>query len=220
MTKHQHRRDLPPDMPSRIRALPVDERRYPVPWFVATINGKPDFRVIKPGGIQLAVKHDSCWICGQRNYKTRRAFVIGPMCAINRTSSEPPCHPECAIWSAKACPFLTRPKSVRREANMPDDAETPAGIMLPRNPGVALVWIVDRYSIVDDGRSSGWLFKLPDPHSTLWFAEGREANRLECTNSIESGLPILHQMAAEEGEEAIAFLNTATLDAYKYLPAH
>lgn len=218
MTEHRH--DLPPNMPSRIRALQIDERGYPVPWFVSYIDGKPDFRVIRPGGIHEGVKRDICWICGQPHYKSRRAFVIGPMCAVNRTSAEPPSHPECAIWSAKACPFLARPKAQRREANMPEDARSPAGVMISRNPGVALVWIVDAYSIIDDGHGGGWLFQLPDPTSAHWFAEGREANRLECENSIMSGLPILHKMAQEEGEEAIAFLNAATLDAYRYLPAH
>ena len=38
---------LPP-MPSRIAALPVDERGYPVPWFVAWIDGKPEFRCADP----------------------------------------------------------------------------------------------------------------------------------------------------------------------------
>lgn len=216
MTEHRH--DLPSGMPSRIRALKVDDRGYPVPWFVAWINGKPDFRVIHPDAITFAARKDRCWICGQPNYPKRRAFVIGPMCAINRTSSEPPSHPECAIWSAKACPFLTRPKALRRQAGLPEDTQSPAGIMLERNPGVALVWLVNGYSVVDDGNGRP-LFKLPDPEAALWFAEGREATRLECMNSIDSGLPILHQMAAEEGDEAIAFLNAATTEAYRYLPA-
>src|SRR5215467_3774641 len=97
---------LPP-LPKRMLALPIDGRGYPVPWFVAWIRGEPDFRVIKPGGAEIAYHRNLCWLCGQRlgTYKT---FVIGPMCTLNRVSAEPPSHRDCAEFAAKACPFLTQ----------------------------------------------------------------------------------------------------------------
>jgi hypothetical protein len=42
-------------MPGRIALLPTDKHHRPVPWFVAFIDGVPDFRVIRPGGIQIAL---------------------------------------------------------------------------------------------------------------------------------------------------------------------
>ena len=102
------------EMPSRIARLPTD-RGFPVPWFVAWIDGKPDFRVIAPGRVAEAVNKGKCWVCGGTLFGTR-AYVVGPMCAVNRTSAEPPSHRDCARYSAKACPFLSRPTMRRRDA--------------------------------------------------------------------------------------------------------
>src|ERR1700734_4533418 len=103
-------------IPAQIDRLPRNKARYPVPWFVATIDGQPDFRVIRPGGIREALAREICWTCGIAvRRKEDRAFVIGPMCAVNRVSSEPPSHETCANWAAVHCPFLTRPDMRRRE---------------------------------------------------------------------------------------------------------
>lgn len=187
------RPDLPP-LPDRMRALPLDARGYPVPWFVAWIDGVPDFRVIGPDKIATAASQKRCWLCGVQLDRWKRfawegAFVIGPMCALNRTTSEPPCHRECAIFAATACPFLTRPNAERRAANLPADHTAPAGVGLTRNPGVSLVWITRSwqwYPVVN-----GVLCQVGDPREVLWFAEGREATRDEIEESIESGLPLL-----------------------------
>src|SRR5262245_54450039 len=128
------RSDLPP-VPRRMQKLPLDHRGYPVPWFVAFIDGKPDFRVVREPGIPLAHNKDLCWLCGERRGKWL-AFVVGPMCGINRVTAEPPSHYECAEFAIKACPFLTRPMAVRRERDLPEHDDAP-GIMLARNPGVS-----------------------------------------------------------------------------------
>jgi hypothetical protein len=136
-------------MSSRIQALPLDpERGYPVPWFVQWFDdanqptecgiGHPDYRVVDTRKMALAVRQRRCWICGGILGKYM-AFTIGPMCALNRVSAEPPSHQDCAIFSAKACPFLTRPH-MRRRDHIPDGITSPAGVMLTRNPGVTLVW--------------------------------------------------------------------------------
>src|SRR5712691_10615834 len=79
--------------PGRITRLPRNKVGYPVPWFAARIDGQPDFRVIRPGGIQIALRQKLCWTCGIPFLRQEdRAFVIGPMCAVNRVSAEPPSH--------------------------------------------------------------------------------------------------------------------------------
>jgi hypothetical protein len=83
-----HARNVP--MPDRVARLPR-ARGYPAPWFVAWVEGKPEFRVVREGGVVEAARADRCWICGQRLGRYR-AYAIGPMCAVNRTSSEPPSH--------------------------------------------------------------------------------------------------------------------------------
>src|SRR5438046_1182517 len=106
--------------PAKMRALPV-HRGYPVPWFVAWVNGEPEFRAADGKKWALAVTKHYCWVCGQSlgRYQT---FVLGPMCGINRTSAEPPCHLECARYSAKNCPFLSKPHMTRRENGLRDGA--------------------------------------------------------------------------------------------------
>jgi hypothetical protein len=157
-----------------------------VPWFVAWIDGVPDFRVIAPGKIAEAHNHRKCWICGEKVGKYL-ASVIGPMCAINRVASEPPSHRECAEFAAKACPFLTRPKMRRNERDLPQERCDPAGQHIPRNPGVALIWITKSYRPFHAG--NGVLFEVGEPMETLWFAEGREVMILRLL-SFRCWLPV------------------------------
>lgn len=199
------RPDLPP-MPKRIAKLPVDHRGYPVPWFVQWVDGKPDFRVIGIGKRADAYHKRLCWVCGEPLGKFM-AFVIGPMCAVNRISSEPPSHRDCAEFSARACPFLTRPQVERREGNLPEGAnlaDTP-GIALARNPGVALVWVTKRYTPFQ--APNGTLFNVGAPEEVLWFAQGRKATSEEVFESIRSGIPLLEEYARQDGPEAMADFN-------------
>lgn len=204
------------DAPPSIRALPTDHRGYPVPWFVAWIDGKPDFRVIGEGKLRAAVKGNRCWICGEKLGRMK-AFVIGPMCAINRVSSEPPSHLVCAMFSAKACPFLTQPKMRRNEAGL-EDAQPAGGVMIARNPGVALVWATLRFRASPDGHG-GVLFDVGTPERVLWFAEGRFATRAEVMASIDSGYPLLEAMAREDGAGGLAALAAARARAMPLVPA-
>ena len=206
--------DLPP-MPPCIANLPKDDRGYPVPWFVAWIDGVPDFRVIGPGKLNAAFNKNLCWICGQPR-GTRHAFVIGPMCSVNRVSSEPPSHLECAIFAAKACPFLTRPKQKRNLKDMPEEAKDPAGIYISRNPGVTLVYVTRSFKPFNAG--NGVLFQLGEPEDTLWYAEGGPATRAQVDASIASGLPLLMAEAEKEGVAAVAELNKLVQIAQKFLP--
>jgi len=202
------RPELPP-LPARIAALPV-HRGYPVPWFVQWMrdgqgtdpgDGEPEFRIMDSRKLARAVLEHRCWVCGDR-LGARRAYTVGPMCAVNRTSAEPPSHRECAIFSAVACPFLSRPHMRRREAGRPEEAVKPAGDMIERNPGVALVWIT-RGTRTKRDPDGGILFDIGDPLEVLWYAEGRPATRAEVLASIESGLPLLAEVAAEEGAEKV-----------------
>ncbi|CAJ4810091.1 Uncharacterised protein [Burkholderia pseudomallei] len=195
MSEHKLRDGLP-TLPPEMMNLPIDERGYPVPFFVAWINGKPDFRIVDPAKKEKAIRFDCCWICGG-TLGRYRAFVIGPMCAVNRVSSEPPSHLNCALFAVHACPFLVMPKAHRREVNMPEGSRDPPGIFVKRNPGVTLIWVTRVYKI--SRHAEGELFRLVgEPSATLWYTEGRRATREEARASLDSGLPILREMAAAE----------------------
>ncbi len=192
------------EMPFALSLRPRDSRGYPIPWFTPIIDGVPDFRIVPLGQAQLAVKLQCCWICGTR-LRLPCAYVVGPMCAVNRVSAEPPSHMECAIYAAKACPFLARPQLDR--APKPDGATSP-GMMIERNPGVACVWITESPSYV----VAKSLFDLGDPLRVRWYYRSRKATRAEVLASIESGLPVLREVAeAQEGgtEELESMLSAA-----------
>jgi hypothetical protein len=210
------RRTLPP-LPARMKKLPLDHRGFPVPWFVAFIEGKPDFRVIDTPKIGIAIKQRRCWVCGEP-LGVHMAFVIGPMCAVNRVISEPPSHRDCAIFSATACPFLMQPRMRRNEKDLPQDHKEAAGFGLKRNPGAACVWITRSYRpFRPHAGAPGLLFGIGEPEEVLWFAEGRKATRAEVMASIESGLPLLR--AEEEGPQAILALQSALTRALRLVPA-
>jgi hypothetical protein len=204
-------------IPERMKGLPRDKHGRVVPWFVANIDGEWDFRVIRSGGLGEAVNLKLCWVCGQPR-GSYAAFVIGPMCAVNRTSSEPPAHRDCALYSAQVCPFLTTPNMKRRDRHLPEDMVDPAGISILRNPGVALVWVTKKWWIRPDpdGRP---LFDIGEPDQTYWFAHGREATRAEVEASIESGLPILREYAAVDGARGLRELDAQVARARKVIPA-
>jgi hypothetical protein len=54
-------------LPVRMRHLFVDERGYVVPWFVAWVDGKPEFRAMDPDKFRAAITRKLCWVCGQRS---------------------------------------------------------------------------------------------------------------------------------------------------------
>lgn len=214
--KYPLRPGLPP-LPPRIAQLPVDPRGYPVPWFVAWVDGEPEFRAADGRKFADAVRAGLCWVCGQATGKYR-TFVIGPMCTITRTTAEPPSHKDCAVFSALACPFLTKPRMVRRENDLPEDIRNTAGHMFERNPGVCALWTVTKdFFTFWDGRG-GVLIEVPEPESVEWYAEGRPATRAEVDESIRTGLPLLEEMAKLDGPRALNELTAKTLAARKWFP--
>lgn len=201
-------------MPRRVAALARDRHGRPVPFFVAWIDGEPDFRVADPQAYRAAVRDGACWICGesQGGYRT---FVIGPMCVVNRTSSEPPGHTDCAEFSAKACPFLARPDMRRRPAGLPEGSEPAGGEMIERNPGVTAVWATrrSRVELFSDGKG-GALFNIGEPVSVSWWREGRPATVEEVRDSVDSGMPALREMC--ESDDDHAALTAAYEDAARF----
>jgi hypothetical protein len=193
------------DMPDRIARLPLDARGFPVPKFVRWFNGQPDFRIIDPAHMAACVRHNRCWICGEA-MGIHKAFVIGPMCCINRITSEPPSHRECAIFAARNCPFLATPSARRREKNLPEHRFVP-GEMISRNPGVACVWMTRAYELVHV--RNGTLFRIGAPDSFEFYAHGRAATRAEIDESVGSGFPLLKAAAERDGKQAVAELGEA-----------
>lgn len=206
----------PKTLPDRMKTLPVDDRGYIVPRFVGYVDGKPDFRIMDRQFWQDAVVKSLCWVCGER-LGIIQVFTIGPMCAVNRTTAEPPSHRECAIWSAKNCPFLTRPHMVRREDEVTAQCQSIGGVSIRRNPGVVCLWFTRDYKVFRDNEGKP-LIQVGEPDHIEWYAEGRKAKRAQVLESIRTGLPFLEEMATGEGPEAVRELRRMMYAAGKLLP--
>ena len=218
-------------LPATMADLVIDARGYPVPAFVEWINGVPEFRVMNPTHWKACVTRRLCWVCGRAlagsklsaSFRTTLAFLIGPMCVVNRVTSEPPCHAICAEWSARNCPFMARPHMVRREDEFTRAiADNVAGHMIARNPGVGCVWYCDRFEVMPDGTGK-YLLRIGEAvQRPTWWCEGRPATRAEVDASITSGFPALEATLDHEPpdrrERARAELHRALATARGWLP--
>jgi hypothetical protein len=216
-------------VPERMRKLPRDHRGFVVPYFVAWLDqggervepgtGRPDFRVIDRVAFKRCLNSRRCWLCGEP-MGVRLAFVIGPMCAVSRTTSEPGCHLWCARYATQVCPFLTKPRMRRNEKALPDGHVEPAGLPLDRNPGCVAIWTTRTYKLFrPDKGTDGILFQIGEPEHVEWWREGRPATRAEVDEAIESGMPFLANEAKREGGTALRDLEFYAGRVMHYLPA-
>lgn len=203
------REGLPPP-PAHMRHLPIDARGYPVPWFVHWENGKPDFRTVDPVKFEACLRFSKCWICGDI-MGGKKTFVLGPLNILNRVTSEPPSHWECAQYAVAVCPFLILPRAQYKNGN---GNYAPGQIM--RNAGVAAMWSTRKFSRVPGGR----LLIVDEPSQVWWFAHGQLANRQQVLQSLEEGLPILWRRAKNAANYAdyCVEIEQQWAAAQKYIP--
>lgn len=201
-------------MPARMSRLPRTPNGLPIPYFVAQVDGRYDFRVADARKMPGAVKHRLCWLCGQALGRMM-CFVVGPMCVVNRVSSEPPMHRDCAEYAVRACPFLTQPSRVRREAGLPE-GHSMAGTPILRNPGVIALYMTRSYTVAR--APGGILFDMGQPEEVAWWSQGRAATRAEVETSIASGLPVLEAEAAKDGDRGRLALAAQVVTALPLLP--
>ena len=194
--------------------LPRDERGYPVPWFVAMVNGKPDFRIADASRLRQAVIGSRCWICGGTLGRFR-SFVIGPLGALNRVHSEPPSHHECALYAVRVCPFLAHPKAHRRETDLPTEKFEADGFD-PSNPSVVIEWVTCEARVFEGSRSL--MFELGETDSVSWFRNGSPANREEAQQALaEATAKLLGVAGADAVSQEAVRIRVRTVE--NYLPA-
>jgi len=193
-------------MPLGIKLLPRDKRGYVIPWFVdrnaPPKDGGPDFRIMDGKRLKQAIREKRCWVCGLRiRDEESSAFVSGPMCGIERISSEPPSHEECARWSVRACPFLSQPKRIRDDSGLDKTQVAMAGIGLEHNPGVSLVWVCDGYDEIKydgaEGGNPGTLLALHEPSTVEFWTQGRMATTAEVVDALQLAIPKLGDRCKE-----------------------
>lgn len=184
--------------PSRLARRPRDRHGRIVPWFAGYADGEPDHRVVRPGGVAEAFRLRLCFLCGGQ-LGAYASFVIGPMCALNRVSAEPPSHRTCAEYAPAACPHLANPQ-MRRRPDLPESSVAPDGVMVLANPGTCLVWTTRSWEQMRGMQ----LFTIGDPVAVSWWTEGRRATYAEALDALMSGLDRLRTEASKDGTDFAA----------------
>jgi hypothetical protein len=215
--------------PFRIAKLPISDKGFPTPAFVAwldsegknylpagTFGAKRDFRIIDHRYMDRCYRFHRCWICDEPLGR-HRVFVIGPMCAVNRNTMEPPSHRSCAEYAVRTCPFMMQPRMRRNPAGDIQEHMSVPGIHLDRNPGCYCLYETEHYRRIHV--RGGMLCRLGDPARVEWMTEGRPSTRAEVTAAIDSGMPFLMDIAAKEGPEAVKELAALRARVDAFLPA-
>jgi len=146
------------DIPKLMEHLPIDDRGYPVPYFVPMVNGKPDFRFQDSRKKKVCRDFLKCSVCGNRLFAKSFWFITGPMGFHNATVSDEPMHEDCARYSLAVCPHLFFLKAERRETNVPAAAVKNPNVLLGKPEHIFLIkadkiWYFDemhtRFRIVE-----------------------------------------------------------------------
>lgn len=137
------------EIPRRLRQRTKDARGYPVPFVVAVVDGKPDFRLPAPERWQKCVADRRCGLCGEPIVDAPW-FVGGPSCAKHRIFLDPAMHLDCAEYALRVCPFLAAPHGHFSDLDR-----------RPPPPGFGVVAGVNpaRPDVFMLGRTSGWRLK-------------------------------------------------------------
>lgn len=102
------------EIPEFLQHLPVDDRGYPVPFFVPWKDGKPQFLYADERKVANCVERKICGICGKLMMHGDSFMVTGPIGYKNRVASDAPMHRRCAEYSLRVCPHMYYEKSERR----------------------------------------------------------------------------------------------------------
>jgi len=144
-------------IPDFLKHLPISEKGYPLPYFVARVNGKPDFRLLDERKQLLCVAHKTCGICGKKLFKGAYYFISGPKGYENKVSTDPAMHRQCAEYSLKTCPHLFYEKAERRQKgleNLPPSAD-----MDMNKPDIHLLIKADKFEKFRNPHNDHWLIK-------------------------------------------------------------
>lgn len=102
------------EIPDFLRHLPVDDRGYPVPFFVPWKGGKPMFLYADERKVANCADRRICGICGKLLTRLDSFMITGPIGLSNRVASDAPMHKRCAEYSMKICPHMYFEKAQRR----------------------------------------------------------------------------------------------------------
>jgi len=136
------------ELPAQMKDMKLDDRGYPIPYFVPFIDGKPDFRYQDERKRQTCIDRKWCSICGKPLIDRSFWFISGPMGFQNKVATDAPMHEACARFSIQACPHLIFLKAERRSEEPID----PTPGLLRDKPKEIYLIKSDKYKVqIQDG---------------------------------------------------------------------
>lgn len=161
-------------LPLHMRALPRDERGYPVPYNVAVgIDGKPAFKVQDILKVSRCICQRRCALCG-KPINSLVGFVGGPLSIANRLFADPGMHPDCARYALRVCPMLAAPRwnyarhTPAVPGHVPNIVDDNVSIERPERYGLGLC---DDYEMVTV-QGQQYIHAAPFEH-VQWWKEGQ-----------------------------------------------
>lgn len=148
-------------IPDFLKHLKVDQRGYPIPFFVAYVNGKPDFRMLDPAKYKYCLEQNLCSICGKKHVPKNYFFITGPIGLANGVHSDCPMHRGCAEYSLQICPHLYFEKAKRNDRGelVKIAAETTGAAGIKEKPSELFLIRADKYKTIP-GPHNGILIKF------------------------------------------------------------
>lgn len=162
-------------IPEFLKHLKVNDKGYPIPYFVGYVAGKHDFRLLDARKQILCVDTKICAICGKKLFKGAYYFISGPEGYKNKISTDPAMHRQCAEYSLNVCPHLHIEKTSRRQAGLEDipGKEAQEVYMAPK-PATIIMVKCDKFKNISNPVLSGhFLIKFrPISYETYVYENG------------------------------------------------
>lgn len=186
-----------PRMPRQMHHLPRTPLGNPIPWWVQTVDGTPDYRAISLDTIHKALRDRLCLVCGW-GLGPRVAFLFAGGSLLSRQATEPPAHEACATYSAQVCPFLATP-------TRPDGGRQ-----------VIAVWVCRDFD-TSPSDIGGPVLRAVDAAAVTWWHAGRPAARTDALDALDAAHATLRGLTDSPG--TITHLAFRYGEALGWLPA-
>lgn len=159
-------------IPSFLKHLKINDKGYPIPFFVAYVDGKPDFRLLDPKKQHYCIHQKLCAICGKKLFKDSYYFISGPIGYTNGVSTDPAMHRECAEYSINVCPHLHFEKSERRDKGI-EHLKNEQDCMLEQKPPMILLVKAHKFKDFRNPANEGTLIRfIPASYEIFVYENG------------------------------------------------
>lgn len=154
-------------IPQLMSHLPIEPRSgLPLPFFAASPE-KGGAAVATMNAVMACCHKKVCWICGKKLLPFC-CFISGPIGLSNQVATDGPCHPACAEYAVRACPYMAIPGFKATASDRFETHKSPGATEI--KPECFAIAYVNKWRFQADER--GVVFFYHRPVRVAWFAAG------------------------------------------------